>query len=37
MQLEPRPVVKAAELAPLVEERKETERDAERPIMDHIA
>ena len=28
MHLEPRPVVKAADLAPLVEERKETERDA---------
>jgi succinate dehydrogenase / fumarate reductase, flavoprotein subunit len=38
MQLEPRPVVKAAELGPLVEERKETERDAlKQPIMDHIA
>jgi succinate dehydrogenase / fumarate reductase, flavoprotein subunit len=38
MQLEPRPVVKAAELAPLVEERKKTERDASKqPIIDHIA
>jgi succinate dehydrogenase/fumarate reductase flavoprotein subunit len=38
MRLEPRPVVKAAELAPLVEERKKTERDASKqPIMDHIA
>ena len=38
MILEPRPVVKAAELAPLVEERKKTERDASKgPIMDHVA
>jgi succinate dehydrogenase / fumarate reductase, flavoprotein subunit len=38
MQLEPRPVVKAADLSPLVEERKKTERDAaKQPIMDHIA
>ena len=38
MHLEPRPVVKAAELAPLVEERKQTERDASKgPIMDHVA
>ncbi len=38
MKLEPRPVVKAEELVPLVEERKKTERDAlKEPIMDHIA
>ena len=38
MILEPRPVVKAADLAPLVEERKKTERDAlKEPIMDHVA
>jgi succinate dehydrogenase / fumarate reductase, flavoprotein subunit len=38
MLLEPRPVVKAAELLPLVEERKQTERDASKePIMDHVA
>ncbi|MGI8715870.1 MAG: hypothetical protein ACR2NR_22355 [Solirubrobacteraceae bacterium] len=38
MHLEPRPVVKAAELAPLVDERKKTERDASKePIMDHVA
>jgi succinate dehydrogenase / fumarate reductase flavoprotein subunit len=38
MVLEPRPVVKAADLAPLVAERKKTERDAAKePIMDHVA
>jgi hypothetical protein len=36
MRLGPRPVVKAADLAPLVEQRKKTERDASKePIMDH--
>jgi succinate dehydrogenase / fumarate reductase flavoprotein subunit len=38
MLLEPRPVVKAADLAPLVEDRKKAERDASKePIMDHVA
>ncbi len=38
MNLEPTPVVKAADLVPLIEERKTTEREAlEHPIMDHVA